>query len=94
MIGSSYDSVPRFDTNSDGNFDVCIQCEGPCVSGHRSWQCAESEINSDTEFTGQSLGDNELHGAVEEALRALFSSVDDPEGLNTVMLLLLGWYGD
>ena len=56
VIGSSYDSVPRFDTNSDGNSDVCIQCEGPCVSGYCSWQCAESEINSDTEFTGQSLG--------------------------------------
>ena len=38
--------------------------------------------------------DDELRGAVDEALHALFSSISDPEGLNTVMLLLLGWYGD
>lgn len=38
--------------------------------------------------------DDELRSAVNEALRALLSSVSDPEGLNTVMLLLLGWYDD
>ena len=36
--------------------------------------------------------DEELLEAVDEALRALFASVDDAEGLNTVMMLLLGWY--
>lgn len=36
--------------------------------------------------------DEELLASVDEALRALFSSVSDSEGLNTVMLLLLGWY--
>jgi hypothetical protein len=35
--------------------------------------------------------DDELLSAVDEALRAVFESVNDPEGLNTVMLLLLGW---
>lgn len=35
--------------------------------------------------------DEELLEAVDEALRALFASVDDAEGLNTVMMLLLGW---
>jgi len=35
--------------------------------------------------------DEELRTAVSEALRALLSSINDPEGLNTLMLLLLGW---
>jgi hypothetical protein len=35
--------------------------------------------------------DEELLSAVDEALRALFESINDAEGLNTVMLLLLGW---
>jgi hypothetical protein len=35
--------------------------------------------------------DEELLSAIEEALRALFGSVGDSEGLNTLMLLLLGW---
>jgi hypothetical protein len=35
--------------------------------------------------------DEELLSAVDEALRALFGSINDPEGLNTIMLLLLGW---
>jgi hypothetical protein len=36
--------------------------------------------------------DDELRSAVDEAISALFSSIEDPEGLNTVMMLLLGWY--
>lgn len=36
--------------------------------------------------------DEELQEAVNEALRALLESINDPEGLNTLMLLLLGWY--
>jgi hypothetical protein len=28
---------------------------------------------------------------VDEAIHALFSSVSDAEGLNTVMMLLIGW---
>ncbi|KAF8553713.1 ARM repeat-containing protein [Imleria badia] len=35
--------------------------------------------------------DEELLGALDEALRALLASIEDPEGLNTLMLLLLGW---
>jgi hypothetical protein len=35
--------------------------------------------------------EEELEEAISEALRALFASVDDPEGLNTLMLLLLEW---
>ncbi|KAF9479098.1 ARM repeat-containing protein [Pholiota conissans] len=35
--------------------------------------------------------DDELREAVDEAFAALFSSVNDPEGLNTVMMLLIGW---
>ena len=38
--------------------------------------------------------DEELRSAVDKAFRPLLSSVSDPEGLNTLMLLLLGWYGD
>ena len=36
--------------------------------------------------------DEELLAALDEALRALLASIEDPEGLNTLMLLLLGWY--
>ena len=35
--------------------------------------------------------DEELRSAVNDALNALLSSISDPEGLNTIMLLLLGW---
>lgn len=35
--------------------------------------------------------DEELLSAVDEALHALFGSISDPEGLNILMLLLLGW---
>lgn len=35
--------------------------------------------------------DEELLGALDEALRALLGSIQDAEGLNTLMLLLLGW---
>jgi hypothetical protein len=35
--------------------------------------------------------EDEVRDAIDEALRALFASIDDPEGLNTLMLLLLGW---
>ncbi|KAH0828925.1 armadillo-type protein [Lanmaoa asiatica] len=35
--------------------------------------------------------DEELVAALDEALRALLGSIEDPEGLNTLMLLLLGW---
>jgi len=35
--------------------------------------------------------DEELREAVDDAIHALFSSVSDAEGLNTVMMLLIGW---
>ena len=35
--------------------------------------------------------DEELRNAVDDAVQALLSSVSDLEGLNTLMLLLLGW---
>lgn len=35
--------------------------------------------------------DEELGAALDEALRALLGSIEDAEGLNTLMLLLLGW---
>jgi hypothetical protein len=40
---------------------------------------------------GPEGGDEELREAIEEALRALLDSVSDSEGLNTLMLILLGW---
>lgn len=43
-----------------------------------------------TESTDGSSSD-ELRTAVEEAVQALLSSISDVEGLNTLMLLLLGW---
>lgn len=33
----------------------------------------------------------ELAEAVDEAIRAIMSSVSDAEGLNTLMMLLIGW---
>lgn len=35
--------------------------------------------------------EDDLRAAVDEALHALLESVSDAEGLNTLMLLLLGW---
>ncbi len=35
--------------------------------------------------------DEELLSAVDEATRALFTSIADVEGLNTLMMVLLGW---
>ncbi|KAJ7449659.1 armadillo-type protein [Mycena latifolia] len=35
--------------------------------------------------------DEELQAAVDEAIRALLASISDAEGLNTLMMLLLGW---
>ena len=43
-----------------------------------------------TESTDDSTND-ELRTAVDEAVQALLSSISDVEGLNTLMLLLLGW---
>lgn len=40
---------------------------------------------------GRSAPDEELKAAVNEALEALLGSINDAEGLNTLMLLLLGW---
>jgi hypothetical protein len=37
--------------------------------------------------------ETELAEAIDEAIHALLGSVSDPEGLNTLMLTLLGWYG-
>ena len=36
--------------------------------------------------------DDELRSAVDEAINASFSSINDAEGLNTLMMLLIGWY--
>ncbi|KAG1762385.1 armadillo-type protein [Suillus occidentalis] len=35
--------------------------------------------------------EDELRSAIDEAVRALLASIEDPEGLNTLMLLCLGW---
>jgi hypothetical protein len=36
--------------------------------------------------------DEELQSAVNEAIRALLASISDPEGLNTLMMVLFGWF--
>lgn len=43
-----------------------------------------------TESTDDATED-ELRTAVDEAVQALLISISDAEGLNTLMLLLLGW---
>jgi hypothetical protein len=35
--------------------------------------------------------DEDLDSALDEALRALFASINDAEGLNTLMMILIGW---
>lgn len=35
--------------------------------------------------------DEEIKSAVDEAIRALFASISDAEGLNTVLMVLMGW---
>jgi hypothetical protein len=35
--------------------------------------------------------DDELLSAVDDAIHALFASISDAEGLNTLMMTLLGW---
>ena len=35
--------------------------------------------------------ETELKSALEEALQALLQSISDAEGLNTLMMVLLGW---
>ena len=40
---------------------------------------------------GRPEPDEELKIAVNEALEALLGSISDAEGLNTLMMLLLGW---
>jgi hypothetical protein len=35
--------------------------------------------------------EEELKSAIDEALRALLTSINDPEGLNTLMMILIGW---
>lgn len=36
--------------------------------------------------------DEELQGALDEAIEALLASIGDAEGLNTLMMMLIGWY--
>jgi hypothetical protein len=43
-----------------------------------------------TESTDDST-DHDLRTAVDDAVHALLSSISDAEGLNSLMLLLLGW---
>ena len=35
--------------------------------------------------------DEDIKTAIDEAVQALMASISDAEGLNTLMLLLLGW---
>jgi hypothetical protein len=42
--------------------------------------------------TTETETDEDILAAVDEALRAVLGSIDDEEGLNTLMLTLLGWY--
>ena len=36
--------------------------------------------------------DDELESALDEATRAVFSSVEDAEGLNTLVIVLIRWF--
>ncbi|RDB20660.1 eIF-2-alpha kinase activator gcn1 [Hypsizygus marmoreus] len=41
--------------------------------------------------TFEDAEDAELRAALDEAIRSLFASINDAEGLNTLMMVLLGW---
>ncbi|KAJ7281606.1 armadillo-type protein [Mycena rebaudengoi] len=51
-----------------------------------AWGCFEQ-----TAVVVEDDKDEELQVAVDEAIRALFASISDAEGLNTLMMILLGW---
>lgn len=36
--------------------------------------------------------DEELQSALQETIRSLFNSISDAEGLNTLMMVLIGWF--
>lgn len=63
------------------------------VAGHALSRRLSIILNSLVKVSEGNI-DDELRLAVNEAFYALLSSVSDPEGLNTVMLTLLGWYSD
>ena len=42
--------------------------------------------------TTETETDEDMLAAVDEALQAVFGLIDNEEGLNTLMLTLLGWY--
>ncbi|KAG7093730.1 hypothetical protein E1B28_007382 [Marasmius oreades] len=48
-------------------------------------------LNSLVKVVEEENEDEELKAAVDEALRALLGSINDSEGLNTLMMTLLGW---
>ena len=49
-------------------------------------------LNSLIKTVSEDEIDNELRSAVNEVINALFSSINDLEGLNTVMMLHISWY--
>lgn len=42
--------------------------------------------------TWEDHNSEELQEALDETLHSILASISDPEGLNTLMLTLLGWY--
>ena len=49
-------------------------------------------LNSLIKTVSEDEIDDELRSVVNEVINALFSSINDLEGLNTVMMLHISWY--
>ena len=63
----------------------------PTVTGNTRNKCLTVIFNSLIKVLEEAK-DEEVPAALNEALRALLGSIEDPEGLNMLMLLLHGWY--
>ena len=54
--GSSHDSLPGLDTNTDCYSHDCLQCPGTGSPCHCCWKCFESEVECDYEHSCSGVG--------------------------------------
>jgi len=101
QIVSYCNSIPRFGHHPCNQFSsrLCYYHQWRCLTPRHLrllllWQetlwvniCLQYSVK-----VREGESDKELQSAVDEALRALLASVSDIEGLNTLLVILLGWY--
>jgi hypothetical protein len=95
-LGSRLYRVSCPDSNAHLDAGHGIQCPGVgsliTVAGHILNRYLDVIAKALVQVMEDEEKDEELTAAIDEALRSLFSSIGDAEGLNTLMLLLLDWY--